>query len=170
MLQDYLCKNLDIIFIGLNPGLLSDKTGHHFARATNLFWTALYEAGLVNERLKPQDDVRMNEFGYGLTNLVARATNNIDALSADEFVRGGKILRKKILRYAPRLACFVGITGYRIAYDKRARFGAQSSSPAWGDTKIFIVPSTSPRNAFYRKQAIDWFKQLKEYRDTLPNP
>ncbi len=169
MLQDYLREHLDIIFIGLNPGSYSDKTGHHFARATNLFWTALYESGLVAEKLQPQDDVRLDEFGYGLTNLAARATNNIDALSPDEFVRGGKILRKKILRYAPRLACFVGITGYRIAYDKHAQFGAQSSSPAWGNTKIFIVPSTSPRNAFYRKQTIDWFKRLKEFRDALSN-
>lgn len=169
LLHDYLAPDLDIIFIGLNPGLYSDKTGHHFARSTNLFWTALYESGLVTERLKPQDDVRITAFGYGMTNLVARATNNIDALSPDEFVRGGKVLRRKISRYAPRIACFVGITGYRIAYDKRAQFGLQASSPAWGNTKLFIVPSTSPRNAYYRPQVIDRFKQLKTFRDDLHN-
>lgn len=121
----------------------------------------MYQAGLVNERLTPQDDVRMNEFGYGLTDLVARPTPNVDDLGSDEFVRGGRILRAKILACAPRVACFVGIVGYRAAYDKRAQFGLQPSSPVWGKTKLFIIPSTSPRNAHYRTQAVDWFKQLK---------
>jgi mismatch-specific thymine-DNA glycosylase len=167
VLPDYLAPNLDIVFVGINPGTYSDRARHYFARPTNLFWSALYEAGFVNERLAPQDDARMNTFGYGLTDLVTRPTPNIDALQRDEFVRGGEILRGKIIECAPRIACFVGIVGYRAAYDKRAQFGAQSSSPAWGNTKLFIVPSTSPRNAYYRSQVIDWFKRLKAYRDRL---
>jgi len=166
MLPDYLVPHLDIIFIGLNPGTYSDKKGHYFARSTNLFWTAVFESGLVTERLLPQDDVRMIEFGYGLTDLVPRATPNIDSLTRDEFVAGGETLRAKVELYAPRIACFVGITGYRAAFDKRAVLGAQSS-PGWGNTKLFIVPSTSPRNAYYRPQVINWFKQLKTFRDTL---
>ncbi len=164
MLPDYLAPNLDIIFIGLNPGSYSDKMGHYFARSTNLFWTALYESALVKERLTPLDDVRMNEFGFGLTDLVPRVTPNIDSLTRAEFVAGGEILRAKILNYAPRIACFVGITGFRHAFHRRAELGAQSS-PVWGNTKIFIVPSTSPRNAYYRPQVIDWFKRLKTFWD-----
>lgn len=166
MLPDYLREHLDIVFVGINPGTYSDAKGHYFARSTNLFWTALYESGFVNEPLTPQDDVRMNEFGYGLTDLVARPTPNMDTLTRAEFARGGEILRAKLLRYTPRIACFVGITGYRIAYNKRAQFGLQSSSPTWGNPKIFIVPSTSPRNAYYRTHVIDWFKRLKEFSDT----
>lgn len=160
MLPDYLAPNLEIVFIGLNPGSYSDKKGHYFARSTNLFWTALYESGLVSQRLTPQDDVRMNEFGFGLTDLVPRVTPNIDLLARDEFVAGGKILRAKIERFAPRVACFVGIMGFRAAFDPRAVFGAQSS-PGWGNTKLFIVPSTSPRNAHYRPLVVEWFKKLK---------
>ncbi len=166
MLPDYLAPDLEIVFIGLNPGTYSDKMGHYFARSTNLFWTALYESKLVNEKLTPQDDVRMNEFGFGLTDLVARPTPNIDGLARDEFVAGGKVLRAKILRFAPRIACFVGITGFRHAFNPRAEFGSQSS-PVWGNTKIFIVPSTSPRNAYYRPHVIDWFKKLKLLSDAL---
>lgn len=166
MLRDYLAPNLEIVFVGLNPGAYSDKMGHYFARSTNLFWTALYESGLVAERLTPADDVRINEFGFGLTDLVARVTPNIDSLAKDEFVAGGKILREKIVFYSPRIACFVGLTGYRAAFDKRAVLGG-GSSPGWGKTNIFIVPSTSPRNAYYRPQVIAWFKQLKQFHDTL---
>lgn len=167
MLPDYLAKNLEIVFIGINPGTYSDRAGHYFARRTNLFWTALYQAGFAAKPLTPQDDVRMNALGYGLTDLIARPTANVDDLAQEEYLRGGEILRAKILRFAPRVACFVGITGYRVAYDKHAQFGLQSASPAWGNTQLFIVPSTSPRNAYYRSQVIDWFKRLKEYHDEL---
>lgn len=166
MLPDYLVSHLEIVFIGLNPGSYSDRVGHYFARSTNLFWTALYEGGLVPERLTPQDDVRINKFGIGLTDLVARVTPNIDTVTRDEFSAGGKILRAKIELYAPRVACFLGITGFRAAFEKSAALGAQSS-PVWGKTKLFIVPSTSPRNAYYRPQVIDWFKKLKEFHDDL---
>src|SRR3954454_24723766 len=140
--------------------------GHYFARSSNLFWSALYESGLVKERLTPQDDTRINEFGYGLTDLVARVTPNIDTVTRDEFFSGGHVLRAKIEQYAPRVACFVGITGFRAAFEKNAVLGAQSS-PVWGKTKLFIVPSTSPRNAYYRPQVIDWFKRLKEFHAHL---
>ncbi len=70
MLPDYLAPNLDIIFVGINPGEYSARVGHYFARKTNLFWTALYQAGLVPEKLAPQDDYRLPGFGYGLTDIV----------------------------------------------------------------------------------------------------
>lgn len=117
----------------------------------------------MNERLTPQDDVRMNQFGYGLTDLVPRVTPNIDTVTTAEFAAGGEVLRAKIETYAPRITCFVGITGFRAAFNKRAVLGAQSS-PRWGHTKLFIVPSTSPRNAYYRPQVIDWFKKLNEFQ------
>jgi TDG/mug DNA glycosylase family protein len=166
VLRDYLAPNPEIAFVGLNPGTYSDKMGHYFARPTNLFWTALYESGLVPERLTPADDFRLNEFGLGLTDLVARVTPNIDSLTEDEFVEGGKILRDKIGFFSPRIACFVGLTGYRAAFDRRAAPGV-TSSPGWGTTKLFIVPSTSPRNAYYRPQVTAWFKQLRQFHNTL---
>jgi TDG/mug DNA glycosylase family protein len=166
LLPEYLAPNLEIIFIGLNPGTFSDRQGHYFARPTNLFWTALYESGLVADRLRPEDDTRMIEFGYGLTDLVPRVTPNIDSLTRDEYIAGGKALRARIEPLTPRIACFVGITGYRAAFDPRAVPGAQSS-PGWGRTKLFIVPSTSPRNTYYRPQVIEWFKKLKEFHTAL---
>ncbi len=63
MLPDYLAKDLDIVFVGINPGTYSDKVGHYFARKQNLFWTALYESGLVQEPIKPEDDRRLLQFG-----------------------------------------------------------------------------------------------------------
>lgn len=165
MLPDYLAPNLEIVFVGLNPGTYSDRVGHYFARSTNLFWTALYESGLIREPLTPQDDARMPSFGYGLTDLVARATANVDALYPSEFVSGGAALRRRLEPLAPRIVCFIGLVGYRAAYDRHASPGVQS--PRWGETYLYIVPSTSPRNAYYRPQVINWFKQLQQFRISL---
>lgn len=165
MLPDYLAPGLDIIFVGINPGAYSARVGHYFARSTNLFWTALHWARLVPEPLTPLDDARLVQFGYGLTDIVPRATPNASHVSRDEFAAGARRLRTRLEPLAPRIVCFVGLVGYRAGFDARAGLGEQS--PRWGETRLFIVPSTSPRNAFYRPQVVDWFKRLKRYRDRL---
>ena len=165
MLPDYLAPNLDIIFVGLNPGIYSDQVGHYFARKQNMFWTALYESGIVPQRLEPRDDMRIIEFGLGLTDLVKRATNSVGEITRMEFQKGGKKLRAKIALLEPRVICFVGLTGYRAAFDAHARLGAQASQ--WGASRLFIVPSTSARNARYRKEIVEWFRKLKVFLDDL---
>ena len=182
MLHDYLAPHLDIIFVGLNPGTYSDQFGHYFARKQNLFWTALYESGILAQPLEPGDDVRVVEFGLGLTDLVKRATNSAGEISKVEFQKGGDKLRAKIaplelsnrlarsndgrvpkrrVYLKPRVVCFVGLTGYRAAFDANARLGAQASR--WNKSRLFIVPSTSARNARYRKDIVEWFKKLKGF-------
>lgn len=164
-LPDYLAPNLDIVFVGINPGEYSARVGHYFARKQNSFWTALNRSGLVPEWLTPEDDRRLPRFGLGLTDIVKRATPNASYISSAEFVAGGKMLREKLKSLAPRIICFVGLTGYRQAFDRKARLGLQTTR--WGKSHLFIVPSTSARNAHYRKGISDWFQQLKDYRDTL---
>lgn len=158
MLPDYLAPNLDIIFVGLNPGEYSDRVGHYFARAQNAFWAALNESGLVSEPLAPSDDARITRFGLGLTDLVKRVSRSASDVSNEEFVRGGKKLRAKLEPLAPRVICFVGLTGYRAAFDPKAKLGVQATR--WRKSRLFIIPSTSARNARYRKEIAHWFKEL----------
>ncbi len=165
MLRDYLAPALEIVFVGINPGEYSARVGHYFARKQNLFWTALSESGLVPERLTPQDDVRMLQLGFGLTDIVKRPTASADAVTPGEFLRGGKALRRKLVRLEPRLVCFVGLHGYRLAFDPKAQLGPQPVQ--WGVSTLYVVPSTSPRNARYRHEIVDWFKRLHAYYDQL---
>ncbi len=165
MLPDYLAPNLDIVFVGINPGEYSDRVGHYFARKTNMFWPALYQAELVTEKLTPQDDLRLTQFGYGLTDIVKRATPNSSYVTEKEFAAGAKLLRAKLEPLAPRLVCFVGLVGYRQGFDRHATLGVQEAH--WGRADLFIVPSTSPRNARYRPEVVDWFRQLKKHLDKL---
>jgi TDG/mug DNA glycosylase family protein len=165
VLPDYIAPNLEIIFVGLNPGEYSDRVGHYFARKQNLFWNALYAAHLVPEPLTPEDDSRLPEFGYGLTDIVKRATANVSFVDKREFVEGGRVLRAKLERLAPRLICFVGLVGYRLAFDPKAKLGVQPER--WKTSHLFIVPSTSPRNAYYRDEIITWFRRLKRYHNQV---
>lgn len=165
MLPDYLAPNLDIIFVGINPGLYSDQVGHYFARKQNTFWTALNDSGIVRQPLGPRDDYRIVDFGLGLTDLVKRATNSAGEVGRMEFQRGGDTLRAKITPLTPRVVCFVGLTGYRAAFDAHARLGVQESR--WGATRLFVVPSTSARDARYRNEIMDWFKRLKAFLEQV---
>ena len=165
MLPDYLAPNLDIIFVGINPGEYSDRVGHYFARPANQFWTALNASKLVPEPLKPEDDYRLPQFGLGLTDLVRRATRNASYLTEEELVEGGRLLQAKLLPLEPRLICFVGLVGYRQAYDRNAALGLQQAR--WSRAHLWIVPSTSPRNAYYRAEIVNWFRRLKPYLEQL---
>jgi double-stranded uracil-DNA glycosylase len=165
-LPDYLREGLDIIFVGLNPGLYSAKVGHYFAMAQNRFWSALSASGLVPHPVGPEDDARLMEWGMGLTDVVKRPTRGIHELSRSEFRRGAKTLREKLLHYKPRIICFVGLTGYRVCCEDRSVLGPQARS--LGESQVFVIPSTSPRNAHYSlDDIIRALKDLREYRDRL---
>ena len=90
-----------VLFVGINPGIRSSLTGHHFAGFSNRFWKLLYESRLVPEPIGYWDDVRLPDWGYGVTNIVPRPTPGIDTIRREEYVRGRARLRRKVLRYRP---------------------------------------------------------------------
>jgi TDG/mug DNA glycosylase family protein len=163
-LPDYLREGLDIVFVGLNPGLYSVQVGHYFAHKQNRFWPALSASGLVPGLVGPEDDVRLLEWGIGLTDVVKRPTRGIHELTRREFQQGAKALREKIIHYQPRIVCFVGFTGYHMCYGKGGGLGVQHGRV--GNAKTFVIPSTSPRNARYSLQDISAaLRDLKQYRE-----
>jgi len=164
-LPDYLREGLDIVFVGLNPGLYSARVGHYFAMPQNRFWPALSASGLVPS-VGPEDDARLLEWGMGLTDMVKRPTSGIHELSRGEFRWGAKALQQKLLRYKPRIVCFVGLTGYRICRGENSALGSQAG--CLGESQVFVIPSTSPRNAHYSlDDIIRALKDLRQYRDRL---
>src|SRR5215471_9222764 len=99
MLRDRIRRPVEILFVGINPGMRSDAIGHHFAGYSNRFWKLLYESGLVPEPIGTEDDDRLPEWGFGITNLVSRATPGMDTLKPAEFAEGALILRRKVRRF-----------------------------------------------------------------------
>src|ERR1700687_5729284 len=99
ILRDRVRPPVRVLFVGINPGVRSAAIGHHFAGYSNRFWKLLYESHLVPEAVGPQDDERLPEWGYGMTNLIPRMTPGIDTLRPDEYVTGERALRRKVRRW-----------------------------------------------------------------------
>jgi TDG/mug DNA glycosylase family protein len=165
-LPDYLPPHPDILFVGINPGAYSAQQGHYYARATNRFWWALHASGLAPIPLSPHDDWRVVEFGLGLTDLVKRPTNSSSQVRHQEFLDGRQGLAAKIRRVEPLIICFNGLTGYQHFFREHTQAGRQSRCHE--GASVFVVPSTSARNAAYSREVIlGYFHDLKGLRDEL---
>jgi TDG/mug DNA glycosylase family protein len=162
-LRDRIKPNVKVLFVGINPGIRSSQTGHHFAGFSNRFWTLLYESRLVPERITFEDDDRLPEWDYGITNIVPRPTPGIDTILPPEYVAGRLKLRRKILRYRPPIVAMVGVTVFRAMFPERkdaVKLGPQPERI--GDTEVFVLPNPSGRNAnFTYAEMLAAFRALK---------
>lgn len=146
-LPDHLRPGLKIVFVGINPGLMSATAGHYYANPRNPFWRLLHESGLTPARLAPVEDARMLEFGFGLTDIVKRPSRGVGDLARREFYRGKKVLEKKLLRVRPLIVCFNSKSAFAgfFGRDVFRRFGRQPVRI--GRARVHVLPSTSPANA-----------------------
>ncbi|MBC3986830.1 G/U mismatch-specific DNA glycosylase [Streptomyces sp. AC536] len=148
VVPDVVAPGLRVLFCGINPGLMSAATGHHFARPGNRFWPVLHASGFTPRRLRPDEERELLTYGLGITNVVARASARADELGADEYREGGRILREKVARLRPAWLAVVGVTAYRVAFDDRkARIGPQDTP--LGDTRVWVLPNPSGLNAHW---------------------
>ncbi len=146
---DVIAPGLRVLFCGINPGLYSGATGHHFARPGNRFWPTLHRAGFTEELLAPKDEKKLLSASYGITNLVARATAKADELSAEELVTGRQRLAMKIEDYKPAFVAILGIGAYRTAFRQpKATLGQQSELLA--SATVWVLPNPSGLNAHYQ--------------------
>jgi TDG/mug DNA glycosylase family protein len=177
---DHLRPGLKLVIVGINPGLRSGASGHHYAFPGNHFWPLLYESGLIPERLTYAEDDRVLDYGIGLTNLCHRTSREANELSRDELAEGAASLREKLERYTPRIVCFNGIGIYEAfvqvldASDgaeeppRRRKITPGLQPERLGETRMFVVPSSSGRTAAYPRQLkLDYYKQLRSLLDGL---
>jgi TDG/mug DNA glycosylase family protein len=138
---------------GINPGLYSGATGHHFARPGNRFWKTLQAAGLTARVLQPWQEGELLDAGIGITNLVQRTTATAAELAPDELRDGAQRLRALVERYRPRVVACLGVTAYRIAFDRpQAVVGRQPERIA--GSRLWVLPNPSGLNAHYQLPAL----------------
>ena len=146
--RDLIAPGLDVLFCGINPGLYTAAIGHHFGRPGNRFWPALYAAGFTPRLLSPFEESALLGLKLGITNIVPRASARADELTAEELVAGAGRLRKKVRRYRPRFAAFLGVTAYRTALgEQKAQTGRQPA--ALEGATVWVLPNPSGLNAHY---------------------
>lgn len=161
-MPDVVADGLRVLFCGINPGLMTAATGHHFARPGNRFWPALHRSGFTPRLLLPSEQRELLSYGLGITNVVARATARADELSAEEYREGGRLLALKVARLRPRWLAVVGVTAYRAAFDDRkAQVGPQARTI--GDTRVWVLPNPSGLNAHWTPATLaEEFGRLRE--------
>jgi TDG/mug DNA glycosylase family protein len=158
---DIIAPDLQILFCGINPSLYSAAVGHHFARPGNRFWRSLEAAGFTERLLAPFEDRDLLQFGYGLTNIVDRATARADELDAEELVIGQQQLAAKVQQYRPRCLAVLGIGAYRTAFNRpKAIIGQQDES--LDGAIVWVLPNPSGLNAHYQLEDLK-----RVYRELL---
>jgi double-stranded uracil-DNA glycosylase len=175
-LKDRIAPGVRVLFVGINPGVRSALTGHHFAGPSNRFWKLLFESRLVPQVLTFMEDGRLPEFGFGITNLVARPSPGIDDLKPSEYLGGWKILEEKIREFRPAVVALVGVTLYRairplveatdgrLSNSRPITLGFQPESVH--GARLFVLPNPSGRNAnFSYPEMLAAFTALKRSID-----
>ncbi|WP_347156784.1 G/U mismatch-specific DNA glycosylase [Pontibacter chitinilyticus] len=162
---DIIAPELNVLFCGINPSVYTAAVGHNFARPGNRFWPTLYQAGFTPHLFLPHEDKALLTYGYGITNVVARATVSADQLTGEEIKEGGKHLKAKVLEYKPLVLAVLGVTVYRKAFGyKQAAIGLQEH--VIGNTRIWLLPNPSGLNAHYTPTAMATvYQQLRLYLD-----
>ena len=145
---DIIAPGLDVLFCGINPGLYSGATGHHFARPGNRFWPALLASGFTRDLLHPSQEKLLLKEGVGITNFVERASRAAAELTNEELREGGARLKAKVLHFKPSVLAVLGITAYRTAFGKpKATMGFQDEKI--GNTVVWVLPNPSGLNAHF---------------------
>jgi double-stranded uracil-DNA glycosylase len=146
-LRDRIEPDVQVLFVGINPGIRSALIGHHFAGYSNRFWKLLFDSRLVPEAIGTEDDRRLPEWGFGITNLVPRATRGIDALRPEEYAAGLIVLRRKVRRFKPGLVAFVGVSLFRTIFATRGPIRLGMQPETFEGARVFVLPNPSGRNA-----------------------
>lgn len=158
---DVLGPGLRILFCGINPGRRSAAAGAHFANPRNDFWRLLHDAGLTPRRLEPGEQHALLELGYGLTNAAYRTTKGSSELRRADFEGSAERLEKVARDLRPAIVAFVGKAGYEGVFREKPALGLQERT--LGDTRLFVLPSTSPANAAVPyAERLRWFRALAE--------
>lgn len=166
-IPDVLGPGLAVLFVGINPGLVSGATGHHFARPGNRFWPVLHEAGFTPRLLRPADQAELPSLGLGITNLVPRVTATAAELSDAELRDGGRRIAALAAELRPAFVAFLGLTTYRVAFGVRhASVGEQANALA--EARVWVLPNPSGLNAGWsRARLVEAYGALR--REALPH-
>jgi TDG/mug DNA glycosylase family protein len=114
----------------------------------------LHAAGFTDRLLTPTEQWDALEYGVGVTNAALRTTPGSGDLRRADFA--GSLERLETIAHdlRPRWIGFVGKEAYRGVFNERPALGVSERTLV--DTRLFVLPSTSPANA-----AVPWDERLR---------
>ncbi|MCJ7608913.1 mismatch-specific DNA-glycosylase [Candidatus Bathyarchaeota archaeon] len=159
-LPDYLEPKQKVVFVGTNPGRLSVLRGHYFARPGNHFWRLLHESGLVPAALTSEQDTELPNYGYGLTDIVKKATRSIKDLRKDDYEKGIMEFKDKMGVNRPCIICFVGINPFRKYFKFKDKLDFGPRPEKIHSSRVFIIPTMSGLYPMTYDRKLTYFKAL----------
>jgi double-stranded uracil-DNA glycosylase len=148
-LRDLIAPDLKVLFVGINPGIYTAAIRRHFGRPGNRFWPALFAGGFTPRVFSPFENLELLKLGYGITNIVTRPTLRADELSREELVTGAKNLARKMRKHRPRVVAFLGVTSYRIAFDRKSAAVGEQRDHRIAGARVWVLPNPSGLNAHF---------------------
>lgn len=160
---DVIAPHLKVLFCGINPSVYTAVVGYNFARPGNRFWPTLYAAGFTARQLLPEEQQELLAHGYGITNVVDRATVAAADLSKEELKQGGQLLLQKVREYKPQVLALLGISVYQVAFGQKGG-GVGLQELMIGDTQVWVLPNPSGLNAhFPPRRLAEVYRELREF-------
>lgn len=158
---DVLAPGLRILFCGINPGFRSSAAGAHFANPRNDFWRLLHDSGLTPRRYAPEEQWKLVDLGYGLTNAAYRTTKGSSDLRRGDFAGSAERLERLAEELEPKIVAFVGKSAFEGVFREKPALGLQERR--LGAARLFVLPSTSPANAAVPyEERLRWFRALAD--------
>jgi double-stranded uracil-DNA glycosylase len=151
---DVLAPDLEVVFVGINPGRVSAEARAHFANPRNDFWRLLHAAHFTSRLYEPDEQFSLLDERIGVTNAAYRTTPGSGDLRRGDFAGSAERLGAIARELRPGWLGFVGKEAYRGAFNERPELGLQERT--LGDTRLFVLPSTSPANA-----AVPWWDRAR---------
>lgn len=163
-LPDILAPKLDVLIVAINPSLQSAEAGHSFASKGNPFWRLLHESGLTPVQLRAEEELRLLEFGIGLTSSAPRATRAASELTRLEKREGARRVEQLVWKLGPRYVALLGLTLYPVFFPDGAERGPGLKTATLGPARVFVLPNPSGRNRAYPgfEKKLIWYRALAQ--------
>ena len=161
-LPDVISTSLNVVFCGINPGMLSATVGLHFANRSNRFWRVLHLAGFTSRRLEPEEARLLLDHGCGLTSAVSRPSVSATDLSRADYIAARPVFERKIAKYKPRYLAFLGKPACSVFLNQRdLSWGLHPTT--FGGSAVWVLPNPSGLNrAFTLGKLTAAYKELLE--------
>lgn len=166
--DDMIGPDVQLLFVGINPGLWTAAVNTHFARPGNRFWPAMYLAGITagqvdaSDGLTDEQRAALVDAGVGITNIVDVATARADELTADELAAGGERLRALVRQHEPAVVAVLGVTAFRQAFGRRGTVIGPQDEP-FEASGLWVLPNPSGLNAHETVTSLAvWYRRAAE--------
>ncbi len=176
-LKPFVRENLDILFVGLNPAVISNQKGHYFS-VKQSFWNQLYKSGLILKEVDKEyadecifgDTVfNINQRNFGITDLVTNIANS-NSTEVTPTMAHCIQLERTILEYKPKVAIILHSKVLKIFIHKHlglkkkyfSNCGNMGQLLRNSDTTFFNI-AFPHGNAIPDAAKIERYKEVKEF-------